>query len=141
MGVLKGLLRNATAFITGQHKEPAIGIGTTGQIYAVQLVTDPNGDPVPVQEIDAIAIVTQPFALATSPAFTILAANPNRKSLEFFNTSTTDIIKVEFEGVTADVNSWQILPQSYYSPPVITTGAVSAIAATGTPVLSVNEGT
>lgn len=140
LGFIIGQLRNAAGYVRGQSIAPALGLGANGETFSVQMTIDPSGDPTPVLDVSILDIVTTRNAVNVAAA-TIVAANPDRKSIEFFNSHASLSAFIDFEGVEADTDSWEILPQSYYTPPAVTIGAISAISASGTPILLVNEGT
>ena len=139
MSKLKGVLKTVFNALAGGI-DPEIGILDSGEIFVINVTLNAAGDPILIPEIAVISLVTTTTALSTSAA-TVVSASTAIKTLEFFNSDTSIIIFLAFEGVTATSDFWPLLPQAYYTPPQITQGAVSAIAASGTPNLLINVGT
>lgn len=138
---LKGILKVLAGSAPTGGEDPEVGVTANGEIFAIQATQDSGGAVTPVATIDVVSIVTTTNAI-TDTASAVLSADTTRKTLEFFNQDPANSVFLAFEGVTATTAFWELLPQAYYSPPLITQGAVSAICDTSlTATLLINVGT
>ncbi len=142
---LKGILKSAFGSYTTEGtttEDGEIGMTADGEIFAIMAALNAAGAPVAIPEIDVVVITTTNTGTDINSAADteVLATNTSRKSVDFFNQSATDSIFLAFEGVAATLLFFELLPQAYYSPGIVTQGAVNAISAAGTPTLLINEG-
>ncbi len=131
--LLQGFLRNLAGRIIGQNVRPVLGLDADGGIFAT--ITAGGGTPTPA----TITITSFPVLDASD---IVIAANANRRVLEFINSDPVDTIYLNFEGVAATVNDWPLYPMAHYAMPLVSLGAVTAIngTAAGTASLRINEG-
>ena len=89
-----------------------------------------SSNPLPVQNVSASPVDRSSTITAGGTAQSLLAANANRKGIEFFNNSVGSIWLNVVGTATAGDGSIEVRGGGYWSPPVVPVTAISVIGAT-----------
>ena len=89
-----------------------------------------SSNPLPVQSVNATPTNRSGSITTGGAAQGLLAANANRKGIEFFNNSVGSIWLNVVGTATAGGGSIEVRGGGYWSPPVVPVTAISVIGAT-----------
>ena len=87
-------------------------------------------NPLPVQNVSASPVDRSSTITAGGTAQVLLAANANRKGIEFFNNSVGSIWLNVVGPAAAGGGSIEVRSGGYWSPPVVPVTAISVIGTT-----------
>lgn len=121
--------------ILGNTRNNFVDVSTEAP-FPVQIITGNGGtavsssNPLPIQNVSASPVDRSSTITTGGTAQVLLAANANRKGIEFFNNSVGSIWLNAVGTATAGGGSIEVRSGGYWSPPVVPVTAISVIGAT-----------
>ena len=119
--MLNGFLK----FVAGKWS-----ITTVSEVNPLPVNIVSSSNPSPVQNVSASSVDRSSTITAGGTAQVLLAANANRKGIEFFNNSVGSIWLNVVGIAAAGGGSIEVRGGGYWSPPVVPVTAISVIGAT-----------